>query len=186
MKLTELVIATSNMHKIRELRSILKHLRHLDILSLSDFPHYTAPPETGSTFQENALLKARHAATALGRWVLADDSGLVVPALGGEPGVRSARYAGENATDADNRKKLLEQMHHLMAEDRRAYFECCLALVSPSGKEKCVCASCEGAILSQPTGGGGFGYDSLFIKDGYSKTFGELEESTKNRISHRR
>lgn len=182
----ELVIASSNIHKIREIKSMLKTDSRFDLRSLLDFPDYSPPEETGSTFEENAKIKAIHAAKHLNRWVLADDSGLVVPALGGLPGIFSARFAGNHATDHDNRKKLLEKMAHLLDEDRRAYFECCIAIASPKGIEKSTCAICEGTLLSAEKGGGGFGYDPLFIKDGYSKTFAELSEDTKNRISHRR
>jgi XTP/dITP diphosphohydrolase len=182
----ELVLATTNVHKIREFRGMLKSLPRIDLLSLRDFPDYQPPAETGSTFEENAVLKALSASTSLGRWVLSDDSGLVVPSLGGAPGVYSARYAGDHATDADNRKKLLEQMQHLMEEDRVAYFECCIALASPSGMKKTSRGTCEGFLLTQERGGGGFGYDPLFVKYGYNKTFAELEEATKNRVSHRR
>jgi XTP/dITP diphosphohydrolase len=186
----QLVIATRNIHKIREIKSILKstfnQLSKFDILSLKDFPNYTPPPEDGKTFEENAILKATHAAKELNQWTLADDSGLVVPSLNGEPGVFSARYAGENASDNDNRKKLLNQMENLVDQDRNAYFECCIALASPDGLKKCVCASCEGQITTKEKGGSGFGYDPIFIKHEYSKTFSELEESVKNKISHRR
>lgn len=182
----ELVIASGNIHKIRELKAMLKPLKTLDVLSLRDFPDYIPPEETGRTFEENAILKATHAATALNHWAIADDSGLVVPALNGAPGVYSARYAGLEASDLDNRKKLLEDMKHLLDEDRSAFFECCIALVSPSGAKKLVTGICEGTLLMQDRGGGGFGYDPLFIKHGYNKTFAELEEATKNRISHRR
>ena len=182
----ELVIASTNVHKIRELKSILKSLAGFDLLSLRDFPNYIPPEETGSTFEENAVLKAVHAAKTLNRWALADDSGLVVPALRGSPGIFSARYAGNDASDLDNRKKLLSEMAYLLEDDRHAYFECCLALASPAGLKKAARGTCEGRILMQEKGGSGFGYDSLFIKYGYNKTFGELEESVKNRISHRR
>lgn len=182
----ELVIASTNIHKIREFRSMLKPFPQFDLLSLCDFPQYVPPEETGVTFEENAVLKALHASRTLHRWVIADDSGLVVPALNGAPGVYSARYAGNNATDLDNRKKLLEQMHHLLEEDRSAYFECCIAISSPAGIKKCTRGTCEGTLLLQERGGSGFGYDPLFIKHGYNKTFAELEEATKNRISHRR
>lgn len=182
----ELVIASTNIHKIREFRAMLKPDARFDLLSLCDFPEYVPPEETGQTFEENATLKAVHAAKTLHRWVIADDSGLVVPALSGAPGVYSARYAGNNATDLDNRKKLLEQMKHLLEEDRNAYYECCIAIASPSGLQKCTRGTCEGTLLQQERGGGGFGYDPLFIKHGYNKSFAELEESTKNRISHRR
>lgn len=182
----ELVIATTNIHKIREFKSILKGLDGLDLRTLLDFPNYSPPEETGSSFQENATLKARHAAATLKRWALADDSGLVVPTLGGLPGIFSARFAGKDATDADNRKKLLESMQHLMQEDRHAFYECCLVLANPSGVQKCVQGVIEGFLLTQERGGGGFGYDPLFVKEGYGKTFSELEEAVKNRISHRR
>jgi len=182
----ELVIASTNIHKVGEFRAMLKPFIQFDLLSLRDFPNYVPPEETGKTFEENASLKAEHAAKTLNRWAIADDSGLIVPALNGAPGVYSARYAGNDATDVENRKKLLEAMQHLMEEDRQAFFECSIALASPTGLKKCVNGICEGILLTKERGGGGFGYDPLFIKHGYSKTFAELGESVKNRISHRR
>jgi len=182
----EIVIASKNVHKMREIRAILKNVSNLDLLSLLDFPNYQPAPETGVTFEENAVQKANHAAKSLQRWVLADDSGLVVPALGGAPGVYSARYSGEGATDKDNRHKLLREMSHLTDPNRQAYFECCLALASPDGLKKCVKGTCEGTITTEERGNRGFGYDPIFIKYEYSKTFAELEEDVKNRISHRR
>ena len=181
-----IVIASHNMHKIREIRSILKTLYTGDLLSLADFPHYTPPPETGLSFEDNAILKAVHAAQTLQAWVLADDSGLVVPSLKGAPGIRSARYAGEQATDAENRKKLLEAMCTFTEDARAAYYECHVALASPEGLKKCVRGTSEGILLTQERGGGGFGYDPLFLKHEYSKTFSEMPETLKNRISHRR
>ena len=182
----EIVIASTNVHKVREFRSMLKSFPNADIISLSDFPTYIPPEETGNTFEENAILKATHAAKELNRWVLADDSGIVVPALNGAPGVFSARYAGNDASDFDNRKKLLNEMQHLLDEDRYAYFECAIALASPSGLKKCVKGTCEGHLLSKEKGNGGFGYDPIFVKHGYSKSFGEVGDSIKNRVSHRR
>lgn len=182
----ELVIASTNIHKIQEFRSMLKPLSYIDLLSLSDFPEYVPPEETGKTFEENATLKALHAAKTLNRWVIADDSGLTVPALGGHPGVYSARYAGTNATDLENRKKLLSNMAHLMDDDRNAYYECCIVLASSNGIKKIATGTCEGAISLQEKGGGGFGYDPIFIKHGYHKSFAELGDLLKNRISHRR
>lgn len=184
--LMELVIASTNVHKIREFRAMFKPVLRFDLLSLRDFPQYVPPEETGKTFEENAILKAVHAAKNLQRWVIADDSGLVVPALKGAPGIYSARFAGSDATDFDNRKKLLSQMQHLLDEDRNAFYECCIALASPSGLKKWTRGTCEGTLLAKEKGGSGFGYDPLFVKYGYSKTFAELEESTKNKISHRR
>lgn len=182
----EIVIASGNLHKIREFRDMLKHLKHIEILSLKHFPNYIAPEEDKLTFKENAIIKAEHAAKTLNKWVLADDSGLVVPAINGEPGVFSRRYAGSQATAAENRKKLLERMQGLKDDSRTAYFECCLALASPAGLKKSVTGTCEGFIIEHERGSQGFGYDSLFIKNDYDKTFGELDEATKNRISHRR
>lgn len=182
----EIVIASHNIHKIREFRALLKPLIHLDVLSLIDFPEYTLPEESGLTFEENALLKASDAAKHLGKWTLSDDSGLVVPALEGAPGVFSARYAGKKATDTENRKKLLHEMRHLTDQLRQAYFECWIALASPQGIKKIVRGTCEGVILDKERGCQGFGYDPLFIKHEYGKTFAELHETTKNQISHRR
>ncbi len=185
-KTKSFVIASKNLHKVREFRSILSPLRHLDLLSLLDFPHYTPIAEEGNSFEEIAKEKALHAAKALNCWAIADDSGLVVPALHGKPGVFSARFAGEKASDAENRKKLLHEMIHLKEEDRAAYYVCAISIASPEKVVKSVEAICEGKILAQEKGGGGFGYDPLFVKYEYSKTFAELEESIKNRISHRR
>ncbi len=182
----QLVIASHNVHKIREFRTMLKHLKHLDVLSLIDFPHYEAPPETGSTFEENAIVKAVDAAKALNCWAIADDSGLVVPALNGAPGVFSRRYAGEHATDKDNRVKLLAEMRAIDAPFRQGVFECWIALASPQGLKKCAKGTVEGMITEEDRGNLGFGYDPLFVKYEYGKTFAELEEETKNRISHRR
>ena len=183
----EIVIASHNLHKIRELRDMFKMFKQIDLLSLHQYPHYKLPPETGTTFEENAILKAEDAAKALKAWVLSDDSGLVVSALGGAPGVMSGRFAGEDATDAENRKKLLDTMSHLQEPDQRdAYFECCLALASPQGLKKSVKGVCSGTILKEERGNHGFGYDSLFLRHEYDKTFAEVSDSTKNRISHRR
>lgn len=181
----QIVLATHNLHKIREFREMLKHLETFDVRSLLDFPHYTLPEETGVTFEENAVLKAVDAAKHLKMWVIADDSGLVVPALKGAPGVYSARYAGDDATDAENRHKLLKEMLNLSGLDRQAYFECVLALAGPEGLKKCVHGKVEGEITTQEKGRNGFGYDPLFMKHDYGQTFAELTESTKNRISHR-
>ena len=182
----EIVIASTNVHKIREFRSLLKTLKHFDVLSLLDFPSYTPLEETGSTFEEIVSTKAVHAARALGKWAIADDSGLVVPALQGLPGIRSARYAGDNATDRENCKKLLSEMQALQESGRFAYFECWIAVASPDGLQKVEKGVCEGTIIEQEKGRHGFGYDTLFRKHEYSKTFAELDESIKNRISHRR
>ena len=182
----ELVISTTNLHKIIEFRAMLKPLVEVDILSLRDFPSYKPPEETGASFEENAKLKALAAAKALNVITIADDSGLVVPALGGEPGIYSARYAGEHATDRENRAKLITKLQLLKESERVGYFACALALATPEGFLKTSLASVEGKLLIEERGRSGFGYDPLFIKYDYSKTFAELDEVTKNRISHRR
>jgi len=182
----ELIIASTNVHKIREFRAMFKTLRNFDVLSLHDFPHYIPLEEVGDSFEEIAGKKAVHAAAQLGKLVLADDSGLVVPSLNGAPGVFSARFAGQDATDKENRLKLLNEMKNLQEADRYAYLECSIALAAPNGLKKCVKGICEGVILPGERGSNGFGYDSIFLKHDYSKTFAELEEDIKNRISHRR
>lgn len=182
----EIVIASNNLHKIREFREMFKGVKGIDLLSLINFPNYIPPEETENTFKGNALLKARHAASFLNKCVIADDSGLVVPSLKGEPGVKSRRYASDSATDADNRQLLLNKMQGMQDLERSAYFECCLAIVMPNKWEKTVTGICEGTIISEEKGRNGFGYDSLFVKNDYDKTFAELTEQVKNSISHRR
>lgn len=183
----EIVLASANLHKVQEFRDMFKSLTHIELISLHQFNRYTAPEETGKTFKENAILKAEHAAKHLNKWVLADDSGLIVPALQGEPGVKSKRYAGPEASDVENCRKLLQAMENLNGQARTAYFECCLAVADPEGLiKKCVEGICEGSIVKEPRGRNGFGYDSLFIKNDYEKTFAELDDNVKNRISHRR
>lgn len=182
----EIVIASTNLHKISEFREMFKCLANIDVLSLLNFPHYKLPEETGSTFQENAEIKALDTAKNLGRWALGDDSGLVVPALGGNPGINSRRYANEDATDAENRQKLLLDMHNFQEMQRSAYFHCSLALVQPNGElKKSVTGICEGFLLTEEKGRNGFGYDPLFVKYGYEKSFAEIDNATKNRFSHR-
>lgn len=182
----EIVLASTNIHKVRELREMCRNLKNIDFLSLRDFPEYVQIEETGETLQENATLKAVDAARVFNKWVIAEDSGLFVPALNGSPGVYSARYASLHATDSENRKKLLKELAGMPDFKRVAYFECCIVLASPTGVVKTVIGRCEGTIADGERGGSGFGYDSIFIKNDSGKTFGELEESVKNRISHRR
>lgn len=182
----KLIIASHNVHKIREFRAMLKPYTQFDLLSLIDFPQYTPPPEVGATFEENAIEKALHAAKELKNYAIGEDSGLVVPALKGAPGIYSRRYAGENATEKENRQKLLSEMRDLQDSGRQAYFECCIALASTEGLIRCVKGITEGTIVDKEKGRLGFGYDSLFMKHEYGKTFAELEEEIKNRISHRR
>lgn len=181
----DLLIATSNGHKVREIRSLLKPLHRFDFYSLLDFPSYVPPEESGKTFEENATIKALHAAKMLNKLTIADDSGLVVPALNGAPGVYSARYAKVGATDKENRKKLLQEMERLEGIERSAFFECCIVLATPEGVKKTVQGICEGVIIKEERGSHGFGYDPLFLKHDYNQTFGELGEDLKNQVSHR-
>lgn len=181
----KLVLATQNVHKIREIKAKLKKSIPFDIYSLLDFPHYNPPAEDGSTFEENALIKAKDAAKRLNMVSIADDSGIVVPALGGIPGVYSARYAGENATDKENRQKLLAAMTQLEGLERSAYFECVITLATPKGFSKSFRGLCEGTLLKKEQGSAGFGYDALFQKHDYQLTFAELTEEVKNKVSHR-
>ncbi len=180
----EIVLATTNLHKIREFREMVKAILAIDLLSLHNFPDYAPPIETGANFKENAIAKALHAAQKLGKTVIADDSGLIVPILGGAPGICSKRFAGFDATETENRKKLLSLLEGKTGLERAAYYECCLALADKDGLKKCVTARCEGVIAEKEMGSQGFGYDALFIKHDYDKTFAELG-SVKNRISHR-
>ena len=189
-----LLFASKNLHKVRELRALLKEPRiramlgevELDLLTLKDYPAFEVAEETGSTFAENALLKARKAAQELQIITLADDSGLCIPALNGAPGVRSARYAGPEGTDRDCRRALLAAMSGLHGEQRFGQYECALALVTPDGTTAVATGTCHGEILSSDRGHGGFGYDALFLRHEYAKTFAEMDEALKNRISHRR
>lgn len=182
----EIVIASTNLHKIREFREMCKQLKNIDFLSLLNFPDYVQIEESGETLEENAILKAEDAAKKLNKWTIADDSGLFVPILDGSgPGVRSRRYASDDANDSENRHRLLQALEGMDEYKRSAYFECCLVLASPEGVKKCVTGRCEGYITDAERGRNGFGYDSIFMKNEYNKTFAELEESVKNQISHR-
>ncbi|MDR3631951.1 MAG: XTP/dITP diphosphatase [Desulfocapsaceae bacterium] len=177
-----IVLATNNKHKIKEFQSILSKF-DIEIRSVSDFGPIPPAIEDGETFDENAYKKASHTARILGLPAIADDSGLVVPAVNGEPGVYSARYAGENATDAENTQKLLEKMKGV--KDRRASFKCVISLAVPSGPALTYEGQCDGVILEGPRGTSGFGYDPVFFFEEYSKTFAELSMEEKNIVSHR-
>lgn len=183
MKTTSLVLATTNKGKLRDFRLLFEG-SGIAVELPEDHGVSLDVEETGSTFSENALLKARAFAAALpGRAVLADDSGLVVEALGGEPGVRSARYAGEPCDDRANNRKVLERMH--VATDRRAAFVVVLALVLPDGSETLVEGRCDGTIAFEERGANGFGYDAIFFRDDLGCTFGEASPAEKNARSHR-
>ena len=182
----KLVLATRNEKKLVELRRILAPLVDAEVVGLADVPAYAEVPETGATFAENAVLKARAYARATALWTLADDSGLEVAALGGAPGLYSARYAGPGATDEQRRQRLLAELAATGDAGRRARFVCALALAHPARAGAEVFEGvCEGHIAPAPRGTGGFGYDPVFVPDGYAQTFGELPEEIKQRISHR-
>jgi len=180
----ELVVATGNTGKLREIRHLLEGTG-IVARGLDEFPDLPGIVEDGETFEANARKKAETVARLTGLWTLADDSGLVVEALGGEPGVRSARYAGENATDADNNAKLLVALREVPDSLRTGAFRCSMAICSPEGKCHFFNGRVEGLILDAPRGDGGFGYDPLFLVREYARTMAELPIETKNRISHR-
>jgi XTP/dITP diphosphohydrolase len=182
----EIVLATSNGHKVSEYRALFKKAGlEIDVLSLRDFPNYHLPDEIYDTFEGNVKLKAEHAGRVLQKLVIADDSGLVVPGIEGKPGVHSARYAGPNATDKDNRTKLLKEMKGLRGLERTCYFECWIAMADGNGIRCLVNGRCEGELTEEERGGNGFGYDPLFLRHDWNKTFAEIDEKTKNRVSHR-
>jgi len=177
-----LVIATRNKGKTQEIKDLLKDFP-VDIKNLGDFGPIPELEEDGDTFDENAYKKASFAARILGQPALADDSGLVVEALGGGPGIHSARYAGENATDEQRYLKLLEEMKG--KSNRRAAFECVISIAVPTGVALTYEARCEGLISQKPEGSNGFGYDPVFFYPPYNKTFAQITREEKNRISHR-
>lgn len=178
----KLVIATRNKHKLEEIRAIF-NVPSLEIVSALDYPDVPDVVEDGTTFEANAMKKAVSLAKATGLWALADDSGLEVDALNGAPGIYSARYAGEPVSYPANNRKLLKELERV--SNRRARFRCVIALSSPDGKVKTVDGRCEGVIACEERGGTGFGYDPLFIPDGFSITFAEMDAAAKNSISHR-
>ena len=181
----ELLIATRNAGKLREIQPLLASLQ-LHLHSLAEFPEVAEVEETGQTFAENAILKARTYATQTHLWTLADDSGLEVDALGGAPGVYSARYGGEGLTDADRTGRLLEALKQSGDADRRARFVCVIAITDPLGEIiNLSTGKCEGRIAQAPRGEKGFGYDPVFVPDGYEQSFGELSAEIKEKISHR-
>jgi XTP/dITP diphosphohydrolase len=176
------IVATANAHKLRELQALFDGLG----VTIESRPSDLAmPDETGATFLANARLKARAIAQATGEVALGDDSGLEVDALGGDPGVLSARYAGEPTDDQANNRKLLEELRGIHGANRRARFRCVLALVAPDGKEITADGRFEGFVLEEPKGTGGFGYDPLFQPEGDTRSLAEYADDEKNAVSHR-
>lgn len=178
-----LLFATKNAHKTAEIAALLGPA--WEVSDLNAHPEIPAPDETGATFAENAAIKALAASRLFAGLVLADDSGLEVDALAGAPGVRSARYAGPQATDADNRAKLLAALAGVHREDRSARFHCALVLAEGGEPRATFDGSVEGTILQAEQGDGGFGYDSLFVPAGFHATFAQIPAATKNTLSHR-
>jgi XTP/dITP diphosphohydrolase len=188
-----LVLATRNRKKGREMEELLAppwepspRREHLELRTLLDFPEIAEVEEDAADFAGNARKKATAAAQQLGLWTLADDSGLAVDALGGAPGVYSARYAGRHGDDAANNAKLLEELAGIADERRGAAFVCALALADPSGAIRAEASgACRGRIVREPRGENGFGYDPLFLVPEYHRTFGELASTAKHVLSHR-
>ena len=186
-KIMSIVVATTNPGKLTELRALLANLP-VEVLTVADALGHAQPVvEDGETFEANAQKKAREVAQAAQMITLADDSGLEVDALGGRPGVRSARFAKEGATDAENNAALLEMMQDVDDGQRTARFRCTIALYDPWAPEQSAVVEgrCEGSIARNPSGAGGFGYDPLFVVSGLDRTMAELGADEKNRISHR-
>jgi len=180
-----LVLGTRNAKKRKEIEEILGDLG-ITLQDLSAYPSAPEVEEDGDTFEANARKKATETAKAIGRWVLGEDSGLVVPALKGRPGVYSARYAGKQGDDAANNQKLLAELAPMAAEKRAAYYVCTAALSDPSGTVHAVVEGrCHGRIIAEYRGEGGFGYDPLFLVPEYHQTFGQLSARVKHALSHR-
>ncbi|MBI3864009.1 MAG: RdgB/HAM1 family non-canonical purine NTP pyrophosphatase [Planctomycetia bacterium] len=180
-----IVLGSRNRKKSREVAEILAPCG-IEVVGISAFPEVGEVVEDGQTFAENAAKKASQPAIALGHWVVGEDSGLVVDALGGRPGVLSARFSGTGATDASNNQKLMEELAGVPPERRTAAYVCTIALADPAGAIRLTAAGrCRGLIIAEPHGDNGFGYDPYFLIREYHRTFGELPARVKHQISHR-
>ncbi|AFM02034.1 non-canonical purine NTP pyrophosphatase, rdgB/HAM1 family [Desulfitobacterium dehalogenans ATCC 51507] len=180
----KVLLATQNRGKVKELQDLLSG-EEIEVLSLEDLDHWEEVEETGSTFAENAAMKARIAAQRTGLVSLADDSGLEVDALQGAPGVYSARYAGEPKDDDKNNDRLLQELEGVPEEQRTGRFRCALVIAAPTGEEYLTEGTVEGRILNERRGKEGFGYDPLFYLPDFGRTMAQLNLSQKNKISHR-
>ena len=181
----KLVLATRNQGKVREIGELLKVQNGVELLSLHSYSDAPDVVEDGKTYKENAIKKASVLAEYTGHLTIADDSGLEVDALGGAPGIHSARYAGENALDRDRIVKLLDVLQNVPDDRRSGRFICAVAIAESLAQVRVVRGVCEGRIIRTPRGGSGFGYDPVFVPAGYDKTFAELGDEIKNQISHR-
>lgn len=180
----EVIIATKNPGKAKEFEHIFAR-RGIEVRTLLDFPDIPDVEENGSTFEENAILKAEAVSKALNKMVIGDDSGLMVDALEGRPGIYSARYAGEPKNDQNNTKKVLAELKGVLEDERTARFYCALAVAVPGKKTFTVSGTCEGRILEEPRGTNGFGYDPVFYVPDKGCAMAELSSEEKNKISHR-
>lgn len=180
-----IIAASSNAHKIKEIQTIMSKFG-MEVVSRKDagIPDFEIE-EDGETFEENSYKKAYEIMKTCGEITVADDSGLMVDYLGGAPGVYSARFAGKECDDSKNNEKLLKLLNGLSGEDRKAKFVSVITLVYPGGETLVARGECTGRIIEAPTGENGFGYDPIFVPDGYDKSFGQLSEEEKNEISHR-
>ncbi len=183
--MSRVLLATRNAHKLVELRRILAPRLDVEVIGLDDVPAFDEVPESGATFADNALIKAREAVVHTGLVTVADDSGLAVDALNGMPGVLSARWAGPAKSDAANLQLVLDQVADTPDDRLGATFLCAAALVLPDGAETVVEGRMPGRLIRQPRGTNGFGYDPIFVPDGYELTSAELDPATKDAISHR-
>ncbi|MGE4131705.1 MAG: RdgB/HAM1 family non-canonical purine NTP pyrophosphatase [Bdellovibrionales bacterium] len=182
--MTDLWVATTNTGKLNEFRALMGS--KVTLHSLSELGFYAPPAETGATFADNARLKAKSLrAVKPGTWVVADDSGLEVEGLGGLPGVHSARYAGEKASDRENVAKLLKMLQIRSPMQRQARFRCVFVVYDPDGQEHIIDTTVEGQIATSAKGTTGFGYDPVFVPEGHAQTFAELGLAVKNQLSHR-
>ena len=181
---TDLILATRNEKKLREIRDLLADM-DFNVLSVGDFAGVPEVEEDGSTFEENARKKAVQVAGILKKLTLADDSGLEIDYLDGRPGIHSARFAGEGATDEDRNNKVLDSLKGVPESKRTARFRCVIAIASPDKQVKIAAGAREGRIAFEPRGSAGFGYDPLFMVPKYGKTYAELGQEKKNQISHR-
>lgn len=180
----EVIIATKNAGKAREFERMFKPLGY-EVKTLLDYPDFQDVEETGSTFEENAILKAEAVSEAFGRMVIADDSGLIIDALGGKPGIYSARYAGEEKNDQKNMEKVLDELKNIPDHKRQARFYCALAVAAPGKTTITAAGTCEGHILREKRGTNGFGYDPIFFAEEKDKAMAELMPEEKSLISHR-